>query len=71
MSWSKSVFSSNVSEVAYDSDNSELLITWVKGGRTSAYEGVPEGLADQLSKAPSVGGMLNSDIKPYYRHRYV
>lgn len=69
MSWSKSVYSSNVSEVGYDSDTGELLVTW-KSGKTSAYQGVPEDLAEQVSRAPSVGQMLNSEIKPYYSHRY-
>jgi hypothetical protein len=68
--WSKSVFSSMVSEIGYDTDTQELLVTW-NNGRTSAYSGVPEGVAEQLSKAPSVGQMINSDIKGAYSHRYV
>ena len=67
--WSKSVYSSNVSEVAYDEETKELTITWTRGKR-SIYSGVPEELAIDLSNAPSVGGMLNSEIKPYYSHRY-
>ena len=70
MSWSRGVFSSNVTEIGYDSETNELLVTW-KNGRRSAYAGVPEGLADQVSRAPSVGEMLNSDIKSVYSHRYV
>ena len=70
MSWSRSVFSSNVTEIGYDSETNELLVTW-KNGRRSAYAGVPEGLADQVARAPSVGEMLNSDIKSVYSHRYV
>lgn len=70
MSWQTPVFSSNVAEVGYDSDSNELLITWAKG-RISAYKDVPEELAVQLSKAPSVGQMLNSEIKPNYQHRYI
>ncbi len=70
MSWSKSVFSSVASEIAYDSETKELLVTW-NSGKQSAYSGVPEGLADQLSRAPSVGQMLNSEIKGVYSHRYV
>ena len=70
MSWSKSVYSSNVSEVGYDSDTSELLITWSKSGKVSAYEGVPEDVAEACSRAPSVGQYVNSEIKPFYSHRY-
>ena len=69
MSWSRSVFSSMVSEVGYNSDAKELLITW-KNGRRSVYSGVDEGLADEIARAPSVGQAVNSQIKPYFEHRY-
>ena len=67
--WEKDVYSSNVSSVGYDSESKELIITWSKGKR-SVYSNVPEELAEQLTNAPSVGSMLNSEIKPYYAHRY-
>ena len=70
MPWSKSVFSSRVSEVSYDEETKELTIRWSKGGKVSIYSDVPEGLAEELSKAPSVGSMLNSDIITFYSHRY-
>lgn len=69
MAWSKDVYSSNVSVVAYDEETKDLIITWTKGKR-SIYSGVPEELAVQLSNAGSVGSMLNAEIKPYYPHRY-
>ena len=69
MSWTQSVFSSNVSEVAYDSDTNELLVTW-RSGKVSAYQGVPEDVALKLANAPSVGQMINAEIKPYYSHSY-
>lgn len=69
MSWNRPVFSSNVSEIGYDSDSKELLVMWKKGKR-SIYSNVPEELAEQLANAPSVGSMLNEEIKPYYSHRY-
>ena len=68
-SWSKDVYSSNVSLVGYDTETKELAITWTKGKR-SIYSDVPEELAEQLVNAPSVGTMLNGEIKPYYKHRY-
>lgn len=71
MSWSVPVYSSNVAEVGYDSSAGDLLITWAKSGKVSAYAGVPEELAVELSKTASVGMMLNSEIKPNYPHRYV
>jgi len=69
MTWQKSVYSSNVSTVGYDPDTKELFITWTRG-KQSIYSGVPEELALELANAPSVGSMLNSDVKPYYAHRY-
>jgi hypothetical protein len=64
------VFSSNVQSVGWDEATGDLIVTW-NTGRVSAYSGVPEDLALQLSTAPSVGGMLNSDIKNQYPHRYL
>ena len=67
--WERSVYSSNVSMVGYDPETKDLIVTWTKGKR-SIYSGVPEELAEQLVNAPSVGSMLNAEIKPYYSHRY-
>lgn len=69
-SWLVPVYSSMVSEVGYDADSGELLVKW-KGGKTSAYSGVSEAMALELSQAPSVGQMINSHIKNQYPHRYV
>jgi hypothetical protein len=69
--WTKEVFSSNVASVGYDDETNDLIITWQKGrNRVSVYEGVDEATAERLAKAPSVGSMLNSEIKPFYPHRY-
>jgi hypothetical protein len=68
--WSVPVLSSMVSEVGYDADVGELIITW-KNGRVSAYSGVSEDKALRLSKAASVGQMINAEIKPIYPHRYL
>lgn len=70
MSWTKSVYSSNVDQVGYDSDKQELIVHW-KNGRVSAYERVDEQTAHQLANAPSVGQMIHSEIKPNYRHKYL
>lgn len=67
--WSKPVYSSNVAEVGYREDGNELVISWNKG-KTSVYSPVPEELAVQCANAPSVGSFLNSEIKPYFNHRY-
>lgn len=70
MAWTQSVFSYNVESIGYDEDSNSMLVTW-KSGKVSAYEGVPEELAQQVANAPSVGSMLNSDIKNVFSHRYV
>ena len=67
--WTRTVYSSNVQTVGYDEEAKELIIVWTKGKR-SIYSGVPEELAIDLSNAPSVGTMLNQEIKPFYSHRY-
>ena len=71
MSWSVSVYSSMVSEVGWDSDSNEILVTWARSGKRSAYAGADESVALELSKAPSVGQMIHQEIRPYYAHRYV
>ncbi len=68
--WAKHVYSSNVQEVGYNPETHELFITWARGKR-SIYAEVPEELAVQLSNAPSVGSMLNAEIKPYYEHHWL
>jgi hypothetical protein len=69
MSWSRHVYSSNVSTIGYDPETQEMTVTWTKG-KQSIYSGVPEELAEQLVNAPSVGSMLNAEVKNYYPHRY-
>jgi hypothetical protein len=72
MSWTQSVYSAsgNVSSVGYDSDNGEMLVTWTKSGKTSAYSGVPEDVAQACANAPSVTSYVNSEIKGRYPHSY-
>lgn len=70
MPWTKSVFSSRVSEVGYDENTKELTVKWAKGNKTSIYEGVPEEVAIDLSNSVSVGSMIGAEIIPNYKHRY-
>jgi hypothetical protein len=61
-----------VSEVAWDEEQQELLVTFKKNGKTAAYKGFDEGTAEQLSRAPSVGSMFLNEIKPFAENwRYV
>ncbi len=72
--WTRDVFSSMVTSVGWEGDDplaGTLTVKWAKGGKTSAYSSVPEDIAERLAKAPSVGNMINSDIKGQYAHRYV
>lgn len=66
----KDVLSSDVSSLGYDSETNTLLVRWAKG-RTSAYEGVPADLFEDLTKAPSVGSALNELVKGKFAHHYV
>ena len=71
MSWNQAVFSSMISEVCYDTDSNELLVTFAKNGKRAAYQGVPEEKANELANAPSVGQMFLSEIRDSYPFRYV
>ena len=64
-SWMKSVYSDMVAEVGWDPEQEELIVRFKKNGKTAAYKGFDEGTAEQLSKAPSVGSMFLSEIKPF------
>ena len=65
MGWTRQVFSSMISEVGWDDETEEILVTFAKKGKTAAYKGFDEGKAEQLSKAASVGGMFLDEIKPF------
>ena len=70
-SWNVSVFSSMVQEVGWDAETQEIIVTWARSGKRSAYAGADESVALELSRAPSVGQMIHQEIRPYYSHRYV
>ena len=70
MGWTQNVNSTMAQSVGWDSDTDEIIITW-SNGRVSAYSGGTEDLADQCSRAASVGDFINSEIKPSLSHRYV
>jgi len=72
MPWERNVFSTMISSVAHNEDDEhpEMTITFTKGS-AYIYEGVPEEVASQLSRAPSVGQMFLSDIKGQYQFRKV
>lgn len=55
-----------IEAVAYE--DGELFVQW-KGGGSYAYSIAPEHKFDELMLADSIGGYVNSEIKPYYDHR--
>ena len=70
MSWSRDVFSSMVSDISYDDEKMEMTVRWLRGRRSSIFEGVPEDVALEAAKAASVGVYINEELKPFYKHRY-
>lgn len=68
--WKREPLSENVATIEYDTDSSELFVTWKRSGKTSIYEGVPPDVADTVAKSWSVGAALNEQIKGKYPHRY-
>lgn len=64
----QTVNSSNLSEVAYDSQKKELLVVF-KSGDPYIYEGVPRSLFDDLLNASSHGSFLNQRIKRSFAFR--
>ena len=71
MAWTRAVFSSHVSQITYDPETQQMTVTWSSGKRrTSVYEGVPEDVADQASRAASVGSFLRENVKGRHNHRY-
>lgn len=69
MSWNKQVFSSMITNVGFDDENNELLVTFTNG-KTCAYQNATEELALDLSRAPSVGEMFNAQVKGQFPFRY-
>ena len=55
-----------IAAVAYE--DGELFVQW-KGGRGYVYSVVPEHKFDELMHADSIGGYVNSEIKPCYDPR--
>jgi hypothetical protein len=64
----QAVNSSNLSEVAYDSQKLELLVIF-KSGDAYIYEGVPKNTFDDLLSASSHGSFLNARIKKSFAVR--
>lgn len=62
------VKSSNIAATGYDAASKTLAIQFKGGGKTYHYEGVPHGLADELSKSESVGKFVVGQIVGKFKH---
>jgi hypothetical protein len=62
-------FSEAVSNLGYDTETQEMLVRW-SDGKVSAYAGVQPEKFDEISRAPSVGSAIHSEIKGKHQHRY-
>ena len=65
LDWQTIADSSNVAAAAYDAQAQQLYIRFKWGG-TYRYDGVPDGLLDNLLSAGSPGQFVNQVIKPAY-----
>lgn len=63
----KSVYSSWVSEIGFDVDAQQLVVTTQKGVRL-VYDGVPADVAERVLKAPSIGEALHAEVRGKYGH---
>ena len=68
--WTASVYSKRAQTVAYDPDSKTMTVTW-RDGRATVYLDVPEDHAVALSKAASVGQMINAEFTGQYQHRNI
>jgi hypothetical protein len=59
--------SSVIRSFLYDSEKSELWITFVSG-RRYVYSGVPQDVVDAFNAAPSRGTFFNSEIRDDYSY---
>ena len=64
------VSSSNLAEVGYDQPTQTLEVCF-KNGRTYQYFDVPEHIYENLKRAGSPGGYLNSEVKGRFRYARV
>ncbi|UFX49454.1 KTSC domain-containing protein (plasmid) [Bradyrhizobium sp. 41S5] len=59
--------SSNIAEVGYD-PNSRILEVQFKTGAVYQYFDISQQVYDELMRASSIGGYVNSNVKGHYRY---
>ncbi len=65
------VASSYISEAGYDAQSETYLVKWSGTGKISAYSGVPQQVADSVSRSSSIGRAVRSILQPGYKHQYL
>lgn len=68
MSWSKPVLSGRATEVSYDPETRQMVLTW-RNGKNTTYFDVDEDVALQCSNAASVSEFVNTELTPNYKYR--
>ena len=58
----KTVFSTHIAQVGYDTDKSQLHVVF-KDGKHAVYKGITPKTADSVLHAPSIGLALNEFVK--------
>lgn len=58
--------SSNVEQIGYDEDLSELHVKFLSGPTIYVYLGIPLQLFEDLMNAPSKGGFLHANVYENY-----
>ena len=61
------VDSSNIEQIGYDSDKTELHVVF-KDGSLYVYNDVPVQIYEELLGAPSKGSYLNREVKGVYNY---
>ena len=65
----RGVESSSISAVGYDPMTRQLYLRFVGSGNAYLYHDVPHAVFDELMRAESKGGFVNSMIKGSYAYR--
>ena len=66
----RSVFSSHINQIGYDSERQELHVTFANGSQV-IYRDISERVARDVLTAPSIGTELHRSVRGQYSHHYL